>query len=239
MIITIDVGVKNLALCAMDATNPKDVKTYRILHWEVYNLLDDEESSLKCCGTKKNGVLCGKKASALVMSQGFCRMHLPKGKSAKTIREKKVKDYTLQELAKIVITQTNDILGKNKELFGKAKGVYVELQPKVNNKMKLISHILYGKLVEFYAEQRTIIRFVRASQKLKAYTGPPIECTLKGMYAKRKFLSIQYTDWFLNNVLHESLLWLEKFQSHSKKDDLGDVFLMGINAVKTLKVVNV
>lgn len=243
MIITIDVGIKNLALCAMDASVPKDIKTFKIMHWEVYNLLDDEAGSSKCCGTKKNGQTCGKKASVIVNSSGgteclprlFCKTHVPKGVSVKAIKEKKVKDYTLQELAKIVIGETNQILGRNKELFEKASGVYVELQPKVNNKMKLISHILYGKLVEFYMGSKTIIRFVRASQKLKAYTGPVVECNLKGMYAKRKFLSVQYTWWFLKNVIGDSTEWAQKFESHTKKDDLGDVFLMGINALKGVK----
>ena len=99
--------------------------------------------------------------------------------------------------------------------------------------MKFTSHIIYGKLVELYKETNTTVRFVRASQKLKAYTGPSIECKLKGSYAKRKWLSIQYTNWFLENKfdLEQSNTWLPFFENHSKKDDVSDTMLMAINGL--------
>jgi hypothetical protein len=100
----------------------------------------------------------------------------------------------------------------------------------MNSKMVFTSHILYATLVELFKD-KIPIRFVRASQKLKAYTGPEIICTLKGSYAKRKWLSIQYCIWFLQNKFDENIssIWLPIFQQHQKKDDLSDVFLMAIN----------
>ena len=84
----------------------------------------------------------------------------------------------------------------------------------------------------FYGK-KTTIRFVRAANKLKAYTGPIIECKLKGSYAKRKWLSIQYTKWFLenkfNNVQKEN--WIEDFMNCGKMDDRADSFLMAINGL--------
>ena len=99
--------------------------------------------------------------------------------------------------------------------------------------MKFISHIIYGKLVELYYNTSTTIRFVRASQKLKAYTGPQMECKLKGTYAKRKWLSIQYARWFLQNRFSDSQknTWMSHFENHNKKDDISDTFLMCINAI--------
>ena len=99
--------------------------------------------------------------------------------------------------------------------------------------MKFISHIIYGKFVELYYDKKTTIRFVRAAQKLKAYTGPFIECKLKGLYAKRKWLSIQYAMWFLENKFSsdQKEQWLQHFNNHSKRDDMSDVVLMSINAL--------
>ena len=106
------------------------------------------------------------------------------------------------------------------------------MQPSCNPKMLFISHILYGKFVELY--KNTIpIRFVRASQKLKAYTGPKIECKLKGKYAQRKWLSVQYIRWFLENKFSQEQRdkWLPFFESKTVKPDMGDTGLMCINAI--------
>jgi hypothetical protein len=99
--------------------------------------------------------------------------------------------------------------------------------------MLFTSHVLYGKLVELYKDTDVTIRFVRASQKLKAYTGPEIKCALKGKYAQRKWLSIQYTKWFLENKFskEQKEKWLPVFLAHKKADDLSDCALMAINSI--------
>ena len=58
-------------------------------------------------------------------------------------------------------------------------------------------------------------------------------CKLKSLYSKRKWLSIQYAIWFLENKfsLEQKELWLQNFQSHIKQDDMSDVLLMCINAI--------
>ena len=98
--------------------------------------------------------------------------------------------------------------------------------------MVFISHILYGKYIQLYKDIIPI-RFVRASQKLRAYTGPEIKCTLKGKYAQRKWLSVQYTRWFLENKFskEQKEKWLLIFESKTVKPDLSDTFLMSINSI--------
>jgi len=78
------------------------------------------------------------------------------------------------------------------------------------------------------------VRFVRASQKLKAYKGPSIECNLKGKYAQRKWQSVQYTCWFLQHKFNSEQRdsWLPFFQNKDVKPDMGDTFLMAINALQ-------
>jgi hypothetical protein len=147
-------------------------------------------------------------------------------------KKKSIDDYLLQDIAKVVLYKIQEIYDDNL-LPLNLSSIFIELQPKVNRKAIFTSHIIYGKLVELYKDTNVPIRFVRASQKLKAYTGPNIECKLKGAYAKRKWLSIQYTRWFLENKFsnEQKDIWLPFFESKIVKPDMGDTFLMGINAL--------
>jgi hypothetical protein len=243
MILTIDVGLRNLAMCIMSADDKADISTYKIHHWEVYNTLDEDD--YLCNNIQKNGEVCGKKCGYKYVENNkngmvihCCKLHFPKEllnnkniSKQYIFKKKAVNDYLLQDIAKIVLTKLQEIFDNNKELFIQVTQILIELQPKVNQKMKFTSHIIYGKLVELYYNTKTTVRFVRAAQKLKAYTGPIIECSLKGSYAKRKWLSIQYCIWFLTNKFskEQNEKWVEHLNLSNKKDDMSDVALMAIN----------
>jgi hypothetical protein len=236
MILTIDIGLRNLAMCIMSAVEKHEISTYNIHLWDVYNTLDSDD--YQCESIQKNGQICGKKCTCkyLVGEQYkyCCKTHFPKENvmtKNNNFKKKAINDYLLQDIAKIVLNRIQEIFDDNKCIFMQVKNVLIELQPKINQKMKFTSHIIYGKLVELYKDMPVTIRFVRASQKLKAYNGPNIECILKGKYAQRKWLSIQYTKWFLENKFSKEQKdkWLPMFLSHKKADDLSDVNLMAIN----------
>jgi hypothetical protein len=72
------------------------------------------------------------------------------------------------------------------------------------------------------------VRFVRAANKLKAYTGPPVECKLKGAYEQRKFYAVQYTKWFLENKFNKQE-YDKWFPLLNNSPDKSDTFLMAIN----------
>jgi hypothetical protein len=242
MILTIDVGLRNLAMCIMSAQEKSDISSYNIHLWETYNTLDSDDYT--CESLQKSGNVCGKKCGFKYVKDSqqifCCKTHFPKElKKGKQVdkkyifKKKMVNDYLLQDIAKIVLTRLQDIYNTNKELFNSVTQVLIELQPKMNRKAIFTSHILYGKLVELYLGSSTTIRFVRASQKLKAYTGPEIVCKLKGAYAQRKWLSVQYTKWFLENIFSQEQKekWLPDFLSCKKADDRSDTALMAINAL--------
>jgi len=247
MILSIDVGLRNLAMCVISCKDQRDISTYSIKLWDVFNTLEEEE--YKCQSKMKNGKICGKRCLFKYPLQNqfnqnaqdgrnvyTCKVHFPKGMEIKAnnkCKTKKINDYLLQDIAKVVLKKIQDIYDENKNIFNEITQILIELQPKINQKMKFTSHIIYGKLVELFYEKKTTIRFVRATNKLKAYTGPIIECKLRGLYAKRKWLSIEYTKWFLENKFNkdEKDTWLNKFLSHSKKDDMGDTLLMTINGL--------
>ena len=57
-ILSIDVGIKNLAICIIDIQD----KTHTIIDWGIINCAQELiDASLKCCVTRKKGV-CGKMA---------------------------------------------------------------------------------------------------------------------------------------------------------------------------------
>jgi hypothetical protein len=238
-ILSIDIGIKNLSMCILNYEDKNDLSSYKIQLWNVFDTLDTKE--YLCEELKKNNTKCGKKCNYTFMLENIerfcCKTHFPKIllpiKKQNQIKKKLVNDYLLQDIAKIVLTKLQEIYNTNFDIFSQIKSIIIELQPKINPKMKFISHIIYGKLTELYLDTNTTIRFVRASQKLKAYKGPALECKLKGAYAKRKWLSIQYTRWIIENTFHleQKEQWLPFFETHSKKDDMSDTLLMGINAI--------
>ena len=252
MVLTIDVGIKNLAMCIMDSE-------YQMHLWDVYNMLDAEQYSYSCATRQKDGKPCEKKCQfkfyrevknkvtkeiSTVLTYS-CKRHFPKdmpNQKKYFMKEKKVGDYLLQDIAERIMKGIQDIYDEHIELFKKVTHICIELQPKVNQRMKFTSHIIYAKFVDLYKDRdgEVPVRFIRASQNLQAYRGPPVECKLKTPYAKRKYLSVAYTKWYLeydilNNEFNRSRNYLEFLLSHPKKDDLCDVNNANINVHKGLK----
>ena len=236
-VLTIDVGLRNLAMCIMSCKDKKDLKTFDIHLWEVYNVLDEDD--YKCQSILKNGKICNKKCSMKYNIDSIyyycCKTHFPKNiniTKMNQFKKKNIDSYLLQDIAKAFLEKI-DFLYKSNELFKEISMIQIELQPMCNKKSLFTSHILYGKLVDIYKNTNTIIRFVRASTKLKAYTGPEIECKLKSAYAKRKWLSVQYGKWILENKFNQEQKekWLNIFITHKKLDDLNDTFCFAVNAL--------
>ena len=71
-IISIDVGIKNLAYCLFFIN--KD-KTYEIMQWETINLANDKKV---CCGKKKNNTKCEKNAKFFKNENFYCKIHAKK-----------------------------------------------------------------------------------------------------------------------------------------------------------------
>lgn len=238
MILCIDPGLRHLAFCCMSSDNKNDMESYNIHLWDVYNTLDSDD--YKCTGIQKSGKICGKKCSFKYNMENkiihSCKTHFPKEYDVNlkehVFKKKMIDDYLLQDIAKKLLTKLQKIYDEHL-LDLNVTSIFIELQPKVNRKAIFTSHIMYGKLVELYKDTNVPIRFVRASQKLRAYTGSEIECKLKGAYAKRKWLSIQYTRWFFENKFSKEQKdkWLPIFDAKKIQADCGDCFLMAINAL--------
>lgn len=238
-VLCIDIGLLNLSFCVVTSgTNVSDISGFEINLWEVYNTLPIKDQF--CQEIQKNKKICNKKCSFKnsenEITTFYCKKHFPKNieiKKKHKFAKKKISSFTLQDIALIFLEKIQNIYTENESIFKSIDKIFIELQPNCARKMIFVSHILYGKFIELYKDTKVSIKFVRASQKLKSYTGPFIECHLKSPYAKRKWLSIRYCEWFLENKFskEQKELWLPKFLDSKKKDDLGDVKLMCINAI--------
>ena len=166
----------------------------------------------------KNGKDCQTNAKS-------CKRHAPSGH--KIVPVKLVKDYLLQDIAKKVLDKVTSLVSENSGVFEKVTRVYIENQPRVNNKMRMVSVLVFGKLVELLGKAQ--VRFVSANQKLKIaaiveFKGetPSVLKGDKG-YANRKKLSVLYTRAFLENKnVIDKDKWTRHFTSHSKLNDLAD-----------------
>jgi len=223
----IDPGMRNLSFCILNSD-------YEILLWDVYNVLDCDD--FHCESTFKNGKICNRKCTMKYENENemiyCCKTHFPKDKiksKNNDFKKKSIDDYLLQDIAYTFIKRLQEIYDNN-PVLKTITNILIELQPKCNPKSLFVSHIMYGKFIELYGD-KIPIKFVRASQKLKAYTGPPIECKLKGKYAQRKWLSIQYAKWFLENKFtkEQQDKWISTLIG--KQDDRCDTLLMAINSI--------
>ena len=104
----------------------------------------------------------------------------------------------------------------------------IENQPVLKNpKMKSIQMMVYSY---FNLIGVSNIILFSPRHKLDVYNGPDIECHLKSKYSKRKFLSIKYTKYMIQNNKE----YLNIFNSIKKKDDLADSLLQGLCYLKKL-----
>ena len=99
-ILSIDVGMKNLAYCLMDVKENKD---YGILDWNVVNLTDSDKYVCKCL--KKNNKECGKKARFFKNTNYYCKTHAKQGKyniPTDELNIKKIDKQLVSELKHLV-----------------------------------------------------------------------------------------------------------------------------------------
>jgi len=240
VVLSVDIGIRNLGLCVLsrDPDKPRDMLGYNIKLWDVYNTIDDENNL--CSSLTKTMKKCSKKGSYLEDGSYFCKTHYKstfKKTPPKPVKKKTIKSMLLQDIISQFLKKLNSIIEDNLEIFNIVDKICIELQPKINPKMKMISHVLFGKMVEYYntIDRKISIRFVPASKKLKCYTGPMIGGHRKNSYSKRKWLAVQYSTWFIEEKFHpdEKSKWSESYCKDTKKrDDMADVLLMCINEFK-------
>lgn len=115
--------------------------------------------------------------------------------------------------------------------------VVIENQPVHKNPiMKSIQMLLYGYyMLEGVNKSDRIneIHLLNATQKMKVYDGPEIECEIKDTHEKNKYLAKEYCKY----ILKDNEEMINYFNSYDKKDDLADTYLQGLYFLKSNKII--
>ena len=210
--------MKNNKECGKKASFIKDDKYYCGMHGKGYDKIIEYS---ECMENNKNGKKCSSKAQFYKDDIYYCNKH-SNGKDGlnKYITEDNISFYdrcrllykTLDELDELKNIQDVDI-------------VLIENQPVFKNPiMKSLQMLIYG----YYLKLGKEIFLINAKNKLKIYDGPKIECQIKDIHAKNKYLGKEYCRYYLKDN-EEKLVYFESFP---KKDDLADTYLQGLYYLK-------
>ena len=222
-----DIGIKNLAYCIIEQNLDK---SECIKELEIINLID-EPKIYSCSCINKNKNKCKGKAtyiSKIHEEITYCNKHynLLSDKEKKTVKSlkppKKCNKYSLEDLGLRLFKQLDE-----NPLFSKCENIIIENQPVLKNPtMKSIQIMLYSYFL-IKNKNINIIKLVNASNKLKVYKGTiPAEekenlSRIKDKYRRNKMTAILHASLMINDKEK-----LDYFNSHKKKDDLADAYLM-------------
>ena len=215
-ILSFDVGIKNLSFCLLNEGVIED--------WGILNICTDDI----CDHCTKDGKRCDKSVKFVCDGFQVCVAH------------KKLKSYSDKKFKKISKKQ-NPMLGQGKciveklqkkDIFLDVDLVVIENQPALKNPtMKSIQMMIYSYfLINGVCSDNsniTSIEMINARNKLKAYTGPKIDCDIKDKYKRTKFLGIEYCKHMIQESKQDEQ-WLDLFTQSKKKDDLADAYLQGM-----------
>ena len=252
-IISIDVGIKNLAYCLLEVDTTTAVETLNIIKWDSINLCEEEGKNKDKKGGKEKIICthCKKKASFYFFIDAenaeldhktyLCTSHSKKVEVKNIINEISINEIEKEEDGKEVKEKsankmdlvTIGIAIKKHfdthfvDIIDEIDHIVIENQiSPIATRMKTIQ----GMLMQYFIMRgRPSITFASAINKLKAFTEGK-----KTSYKDRKKLGIDIT----KKILHLLPLLQPKteyFITHTKKDDLADSFLQGIWYLQSTK----
>ena len=251
-IISIDVGMKNLAYCLLNYNN----NNYTIEKWDIIDLCENNKNP--CQGLLKNGNKCNKKAKYTKNNKFYCKLHAKEFKIPPDCFScKKIKKLTKNKLVEKGIKQGMNLNNKEKK-DTILQQISLDLS---NNYYNFIDNILTSEMnmVEYGVNLKKLFHktFNEINIDLVIIENQigPLALrmkTLQGMIMQH-FIennitnivpvnSINKLKEFLGNtkttyderkkhsiVITRNLIkntkWVEHFEKHNKKDDLADCFL--------------
>lgn len=212
-ILSIDVGIKNLALCLIEGNNEE----YIIKDWKVINLCGEKQI---CSQNTMNGQ-CNNTAKFINGGTLTCKRCLNKKKVVVSecipIKNINAKDISLIDIG-VAIKEKLEKYVETFDLSTESKVLIENQISPIANRMKTVQ----GMIAQFFIMKNLTannIEFVSATNKLKSFIS-----SKKTTYKERKTLSISVTLELIKKELH----WHKFFEKHNKKDDLADCFLQGL-----------
>ena len=222
-ILSIDVGIKNLALCVIEVTHDQN---FKIIDWQVINLCGEKQM---CSQNTKKGPC---KSIAKFKNQGkyTCKRCLNKKgvilENCIEIKEINAKDLSLIDIGVAIKNKLEDYFNNLGHNLPCKILIENQISP-IANRMKTIQ----GMIAQFFIMKDYTskhIEFISASNKLKLFIG-----SKKTSYSERKTLSISIT----LKLIEQLQEWKKLFSINKKKDDLADCFLQGLWYLKKNKLI--
>lgn len=255
MIISIDVGIKNLSYCIFSDDTHEAINIH---DWGVLDLSSDEHEQV-CSHTTKTGI-CGKRASYTLRGASFyCGTHIKKcnicpapAEYYKAIKQKKMTKNIVDLLCKLYDHQNKDtilqhIFENNSTKLSKTtsaagidlidigRAISIKLSTVVNksniNKVLIENQISpianRMKCIQGMITQFFIERGVFDISFVSSANKLRKYDVPKKTYKERKQSGIEITRKIMKDNKHLSI-WEECFNNHKKKDDLADSLLQGL-----------
>lgn len=174
---------------------------------------------------------------------GYCKTHSKNYTNLQEIKKLKKEKNDLEQVSEKLVLE----LDARKELLA-ADYVLIENQPAYKNpKMKSIQMIVYSYFLirgKVDSNINSKILFLLASNKLKVRLdtedtknnlNQQINNKHKDKYRRHKEFAKSLCQWFIENKnIRDREKWLDIFNSHQKRDDLADTFLMNIYQIQLL-----
>lgn len=240
----------------------KEIKNdkWEIIEWKVIDIYEElRPQNYTCCGMTKKNIICGKSAKYYNSNREyFCKLHAKsdtkeldkciydKCKRKKEYSNDHCKIHKEEDENKIIDINKISFYEKSKyieksllcflDIIHELDYVVIENQPVNKNPvMKSIQMILYTFFLIHGKNTLKEIILKNAGDKLKIYQGPKIECNIKDIHNKNKFLGLKHTEYILNE--YNETENINYFNSHKKKDDLADSFLQSLSFAKQIKLI--
>lgn len=263
-ILSIDVGIKNLALCILEAEN----NNYKIIYWDIINLCSDLNKICSKCSknakfNKNNIFLCNQHAKKDIYKIPTSNDNINKIKklNINQLKEKAI-EYDLSFNKPILKDELINIINNylEKEYFEniieeKADDfniieLGISIKKNLNNifeKFLKLDYIIIENQISPIANRMKSIQGMLA-QYFIMHNYNNIEFisaqnklkyfsdTKNTTYNERKKLSV---DICKNYLIKNNDVYSEFFIKHNKKDDLADSFLQGIFFLTKKNILNI
>jgi hypothetical protein len=247
-IISIDVGIKNLAYCLLDLQEQHDANTYssalniNIIKWDSINLCEKEGKGMTknvchdddCKKKAKYYFYIDAECAELDHKMYICSQHAKKIENKQEIVEEDIEKIKEKSANKMDLVSIGVAIKKHFDTHFSADDninninhIVIENQiSPIATRMKTIQ----GMIMQYFIMKGiTSITFASAINKLKAFT-----IDKKTSYKDRKKLGIEVTKKILT-LLPLLNTKTDYFINHQKKDDLADSFLQGVWYLQSIK----
>ena len=215
----IDIGISHMNFCIIDFTSKEQ---HEIIKWEMVDLTEGTAGEKHYCSCQKPAVVQHMDTDVYYCAKKSCQKTLDHTR-LKDIKKVKCVRIGLEDIGLNIVRQFD----KHPEL-DTCDTIYLENQPVYKQPtMKSVQIMLYMYLLmrmeHSQLEKKPFITMSHAKSKLDIYDGPTIDSGTKKDYALRKFLSVEYTKYFLKKYGKDE--WLAFLLKQSKKDDFADSYI--------------